>query len=55
MRSVMIYTPHQIYVGHQLKKNDMGGACGTYGGGERFVQDFGGDTWGKEITWKTLA
>ena len=25
----------------------MGGACGTYGGGERGVQDSGGETWGK--------
>ena len=26
----------------------MGGACSAYGGGERCVQDFGGETWGKE-------
>jgi hypothetical protein len=26
----------------------MGGACGTYGGEERFIQGFGGETEGKE-------
>jgi len=30
----------------------MGGACGAYGGEERRIQGFGGETWGKEITWK---
>jgi len=25
-------------------KNEMGGACGTYEGGERHVEDFGGET-----------
>jgi len=28
----------------KIKKNEMGGACGTYGGGERGVQGFGGET-----------
>ena len=31
----------------------MGGECGTYGGEDRCIQGFGGDTWGKETTWKT--
>jgi len=31
----------------------MGGACGTYGGEEKCVQGFGGETRGKETTWKT--
>ena len=26
----------------------MGGACSAFGGGERRVQGFGGETWGKE-------
>ena len=26
------------------KKNEMGGACSAYGGGERYVQGFGGET-----------
>jgi hypothetical protein len=25
----------------------MGGACSTYGGKERCIEDFGGETWGK--------
>ena len=27
----------------------MGGACGTYGGEERCIQDFGGETGGKDL------
>ena len=28
----------------KIKKNEMGGACGVYGGGERCVQGFGQET-----------
>jgi len=38
-----------------IKKNEMGGACGTYEGGERRVQDFGGETSGKEATGESQA
>ena len=31
----------------------MGGAYDTYGGGERRVQGFGGENWGKETTWES--
>ena len=31
-----------------ISKQQKGGACGTYGRRERRVQDFGGETWGKE-------
>ena len=34
-------------------ENEMGGACSAYGGGERHVQDFGGETWRKETTGET--
>jgi hypothetical protein len=30
-----------------IKKNEMGGACGAYGGGERSAQGVGGETEGK--------
>ena len=30
----------------------MGGACSAYGGGERRLQGFGGETCGKETTWE---
>jgi hypothetical protein len=33
----------------------MGGACSAYGGEERCVQGFGGETWGKETTGETQA
>jgi hypothetical protein len=32
------------YSDDQVKKNEVGGACSTYGGGERCIQDFGGET-----------
>jgi hypothetical protein len=28
---------------------------GTYGRQKRCIQGFGGETWGKETTWKTYA
>ena len=30
----------------------MGRACGMYGGEDKYIQGFGGDTWRKETTWK---
>jgi hypothetical protein len=29
---------------HSMEKNEIGGACSAYGGGERRVQGFGGKT-----------
>jgi hypothetical protein len=40
----MISTDHQILFGDQMKKNEMGGACGTYGGHESCIQVVGGET-----------
>jgi hypothetical protein len=34
----------QSRAGDKIKNNEMGGACGAYGGGERYVQGFGGET-----------
>ena len=31
-------------MGGKIEKNEMGGACGVYGGGERSVQGSGGET-----------
>ena len=31
MRSLIIRTPHQILVGEQIEKNEMGGTCSMYG------------------------
>ena len=33
-----------IKVGDKIEKNEMGGACSTYGGEERCIQGFGGET-----------
>ena len=38
----MICTRHPIS-GDKIEKNEMGGACSTYGGEERCVQGFGGE------------
>jgi len=40
----MICAPHQILLGDQIEKNEMGGACNTYGGEERYLQGFGEET-----------
>jgi hypothetical protein len=32
----------KYYSGNQIKKNEMEGACGTYGGQEGCMQGFGG-------------
>jgi hypothetical protein len=31
----------------------MGEVCVTKGGEKSFIQDFGGEAWRKETTWKT--
>jgi len=51
----MISTPHPICASDKIKKNEMGGACSVYEGGERCVQGFGGENWGKETTGDTQA
>ena len=38
-----------------IKSRRMRRACSTYGGGERHVQGFGGETWRKETTGETQA
>jgi hypothetical protein len=43
-RSFVLSTPQQIILGDQIKKNEMGGACSTYGREERCIQVFGGET-----------
>ena len=39
----MTCTPKKYYSGDQIE-NEMGGACGKYGGEERCMQGFGGET-----------
>jgi hypothetical protein len=36
-----------------MKENDVGGAYGTHGWGEKRVQGFGGKARRKKTTWKT--
>jgi hypothetical protein len=44
MRSLVIFTPYSILLGGKIEKNEMGVACGAYGGGERCAQGSGGET-----------
>lgn len=60
MMSDMISSSHQIFSGDQIKENDLGGACGSWDGGEgvereKIIRVFGGKTWKKETTWDTYA
>ena len=34
----------QYCAGGKIEKNEMGGTCGAYGGGERCAQGSGGET-----------
>jgi hypothetical protein len=42
-----LYSSPHIIGGDQIKKNEIGGACGKYAGEENCIQRFGGETWGK--------
>ena len=44
MRNSMICTAHPILFGDKIEKNGVGGACSAYGGEERRVQGFCGET-----------
>jgi hypothetical protein len=50
-----LYCSPNIIRVKKIENNEMGGACSTYGGEERRIQDFGGETWGKETTWENQA
>jgi len=45
MRNLTICTLHLEYCsGDKIEKNEMAGACSAYGGEERRIQGFGGET-----------
>jgi len=39
-----LYSLTQYCAGGKIEKNEIGGACGAYGGGERCAQDSSGET-----------
>ena len=46
---IYIYIKHAVLLTQycadcKIEKNEMGGVCGAYGGGEGCVQDSGGET-----------
>jgi hypothetical protein len=44
MISLMSCTPHQYCSGDQIEKNEVDGTCSAYGGEDRHIQGFGGET-----------
>jgi hypothetical protein len=48
-----LYSSPDIF--KQVKANEVGGACGTHGRGEKSVKDFDGNVRRKETIWKTKA
>ena len=42
--SILKYVVGHIYSIHKIEKNEMGGTCGAYGGGEKCAQGSGGET-----------
>jgi hypothetical protein len=57
MRNFIISTHPQILLGksNQVKKNEVGRACGMHGKGQKSVQTFGGKARKKETAQKTMA
>ena len=48
--SELVYVMRCIFDASRKVINEMGGACGTYGGGESGAQGSGGEIRGKETT-----
>ena len=40
----MIVLLTKYFLGNQIEKNEMGGACSTYWGERRCIQDYDGET-----------
>jgi hypothetical protein len=50
----LIYAvPSVNFWGAQIMVNEMGRSCDMCGGEKRCIRSFGGETRGKETTWKT--
>jgi len=43
----------QYFSSDNIEKNQMDGACSTYGGEDSRIIGFGGETWRKRTTWET--
>jgi hypothetical protein len=48
LHRLLICTAHQIFLGDQMKNNEMGEACSKYGGEESFIQGSDGETCRRE-------
>jgi len=45
----------QLFAGDKIEENEMGWACSAYGGEERRIQGFGGETCWKKAAGETQA
>jgi len=44
IKFIVVINSYQYCAGGKIEKNEIGGACGTYGRGERCAQGSGGET-----------
>ena len=50
---IVYYFPINFFNVARFEKNEVGGACGAHGGGERCAQGYSGETRGKEAIGET--
>jgi hypothetical protein len=46
------FTSRQIFSGHEIENNEMGGACSIYGDSKGVFGVLVGEIWGKETSWQ---
>jgi hypothetical protein len=54
LKGLKICTPYPIFAGGKIKKNEMGCACGAYGGGESCAHNFGGESGDPDLDGKII-
>ena len=55
MKNCMASTTTIHHQSDELQEDEMCGACAVYGGEEKCIQSFGGDTCIKGAAWKSCA
>lgn len=50
-----LYSSTNIIKGFLIKKDKRSGACSTYGGEDKCIQNFGRETYRKKTIWKVGA
>jgi len=53
MTSFMICSAHETFFGgNEVEEDEMDRMCVTYGREQKYIQDFGGETWREKTTCK---